>query len=249
MPIVTLSAQFVNTATCPEGKSKENYYDTAITGFILEVRATGGKTYALRYRDSHDRQCQHKIGDAKSISYDKAKTAAQQIRSQVVLGGNPSEERRAKRLVPTLTEFFNERAVPFAKGSKKRSLRSDESIFRNHLQPRFGNCHLDEISHQAVYEFHHGMLADGYAKATCNRALVLLKLLYNLGRRWKIPGAESSPCADVHYFEANNARERFLTAEETIRLHAELEKMIIPTTISAICFGFMGPCDDADPFV
>jgi len=223
MPIVTLSANFVSTASCPEGKSKENFYDNAITGFILECRASGGKTYALRYRDSHNRQIQHKIGDAQSISFDKAKTAAKMIRSRVVLGEDPATEKRNKRIVPTLSEFFSERALPFAKGSNKRSWRSDVSIFRNHLQPRFGNCHLDEITHKEVYEFHHGMLAKGYAKATCNRALVLMKLLYRLCRRFKIPGAENNPCTDISFFDANNARERFLTAEETKRLHAELE--------------------------
>lgn len=224
MPIVTLSAQFVNTATCPEGKKKENYFDTNITGFILEVRASGSMTYAVRYKDSYSRQIQHKIGGAKSISFDKAKNAAKMIRSRVVLGEDPAGEKRNKRITPSLAEFFYERALPFAKGSNKRSWRSDDSIFRNHLQPRFGNCHLDEISHQDVYEFHHAMLAKGYAKATCNRALVLLKLLYNLGRRWKIPGAETSPCIDISHFNANNARERYLTAEETKRLLTELDK-------------------------
>lgn len=224
MPLVTLDANFVRTVTCPDGKNKENFYDTSITGFILEVRSTGGKTFALRYRDAHNRQIQHKIGDAQSISFDKAKNAAKMIRSRVVLGEDPSAEKRNKRITPTLSEFFYERVLPFAKGSGKRSWRSDDSIFRNHLQPRFGNCHLDEITHQDVYEFHHGMLEKSYAMATCNRALVLLKLLYNLGRRWKIPGAESSPCTDVSHFEANNAREFFLNVAQTQRLHLELEK-------------------------
>jgi len=224
MPLITLDANFVRTATCPAGKNKENYYDTAITGFILECRSTGGKTYALRYRDTHDRQIQHKIGDVKSISFDKARSAAQTLRARVVLGEEFSEVKKIKRQIPTLSEFFYERALPFAKGSNKRSWKSDDSIFRNHLQPRFGNIHLDEISHQAVYEFHHALLAGGYAKATCNRALVLLKLLYNLGRRWKIPGTETSPCMDVPHFVANNSRERFLTSEETKLLLTELEK-------------------------
>ena len=223
MPIVTLDAQFVRTVTCPEGKNKENYYDSSITGFILEVRSSGGKTYAVRYRDSHNRQIQQKIGDTQSISFDKAKNAAKVIRSRVVLGEDPASEKRNKRDVPTLNDYFRDRFLPYSKGYK-RSWKSDVSIFRNHLKATFGHCHLDEISHQSVYEFHHGMLADGYAKATCNRALVLLKLLYNLGRRWKIPGTEQNPCTDVPHFEANNARERFLTVEETRRLRIELEK-------------------------
>ena len=76
MPHANLDAHFVRNAVCPEGKSKVDYYDTAITGFILEVRASGGKTFHLRYRDPHGKQRQHKIGDSKSLSFDKARQAA-----------------------------------------------------------------------------------------------------------------------------------------------------------------------------
>ncbi len=223
MPIVTLNAQFVNTATCPDGKKKENYYDTGITGFILECRSSGGKTYALRYRDSHDRQIQQKIGDAKDISFDKAKTAAKMIRSRVVLGEDPSAEKRTKRKIPTLEDFTRERYFPYIKGYK-RSWRSDDSIYRNHLLPQFGTCHLDEISQQSVIEYYHGLLGKEYAKATCNRVLVHLRHMFNLAKKWKIPGAEINPVSEIKLVDPNNARERFLTAEETKRLHTELEK-------------------------
>lgn len=225
MPIVTLSAEFVRNAKCPAGKKKENFYDPGVaTGFVLEVRASGSMTYALRYRDSHNRQIQHKIGDAKSISFDKAKTAARQLRSRIVLGEDPAEDKRIKRIVPTLSDFFYKQVLPYSKSSGKRSWKSDVSAFKNHLENEFGDRHLDEITHQEVIEFHHDMHAVGYAKATCNRTLVLLKLIYNLGRRWKIPGAEPSPCNDVHYFQANNERELFLTAEQTQRLMEQLQK-------------------------
>jgi integrase len=242
MPVVTLSAEFVRTATCPEGKNKENYYDTATTGFILEVRASGGKTYGLRYRDSHNRQIQHKIGDAKSISFDKAKNAARKLRSEVELGvADPAEEKRKKKIVPTLEEFYTDRYLPYVKVYKK-SWVSDASIFKNHLLPLFGNHHLDQIRHQEVVDLHQTMLDKGYAKATCNRAIVHLRRAYNLGKRWKIPGAESNPCADVPLFEPNNARERFLSVEETIRLHAELGKSENPQLKNIIALLLLTGC-------
>ena len=72
MPMVPLSAHFVSAATSKPQAKKVDYYDTVITGFILEVRPTGGATYHLRYRDPHGRQRQYKIGDAKSLTFDKA---------------------------------------------------------------------------------------------------------------------------------------------------------------------------------
>lgn len=119
MPQENLSASFCNNVVCPPGKAKENYYDNAITGFILEVRATGGKTYAIRYRDSHGKLRQHKIGDAKSITFAAAKTAAEKLRSRVVLGENPAEEKATKRAIPTLAEFARDRYMPFIKGYRR----------------------------------------------------------------------------------------------------------------------------------
>jgi len=189
----------------------------------LETRATGGKTYALRYKDSHGRQCQHKIGDSKSISFDKARNAAQVIRSRVVLGEDPAAEKRTLRMVPTLEEFARDRYMPFVKGYK-RSWAKDDSSLRSHILPQFGKCHLDKINQQAIIEFHHGMLANDYAMGYANLMLVLLKYMFNLALKWEIPGVKSNPAAEVKLFEANNARERYLTAEETQRLCVTIEK-------------------------
>jgi integrase len=86
------------------------------------------------------------------------------------------------------------------------------------LLPKFSSCHLDDIKQQAVIELHHGMRASGYAPATANRIIILMRYMYNLGKKWSIPGAETNPTSGIDLFEANNARERFLTAEEAQRL-------------------------------
>ena len=222
MPIVNLDTHFVRQALCPEGKKKIDYYSDTITGFILEVRCTGGKSYSLRYRDDRGHLRQHKIGDATAISFDKARVAAEKLRSRVVLGENPAQLRKVKRLVPTVAEFAHERYLPYVKGYKK-SWDSDVSYLRNHVLPKFGTQHLDQLTQQSVIAFHHRMHADGYALATCNRMLVLLRYMFNLAKRWQIPGAENNPTLGIPMFEANNARERFLTAEETQRLREALK--------------------------
>ena len=241
MPHENLSASFVNTAVCLPGKAKTDYYDNTITGFILEVRSTGGKTFSLRYRDSHGKLRQHKIGDAKSITFEKARNAAEKLRSRVVLGEDPAEERKTLRAIPTLAQFNEDRYMPFIKGYKV-SWDSDDSYLRNHLLPKFGGCHLDEITQRAVIELHHGMKASGYAPATANRIVILLRYMFNLAKKWGIPGAESNPAAGVQLLEANNARERYLTAEETKRLVGVLKdsdntqlKYIVPLLLLMGC--------------
>lgn len=217
MPTITLDANIVRNAVCAAGKSREDLYDTAIPGFVLEVRPSGGKTYYLRYRDTHGKQRQYRIGDTKSISFDQARITAQTMRARVVLGEDPSAERAALRHVPTLEEFARERYLPYVKGYK-RSWESDESFLRNHVLPHFAKRHLDEITRQDVVSFHHAQRTNGYAPATANRFIILLRYMYNLAQKWDIPGAEKNPASGVLLFEENNKRERYLNAEETQRL-------------------------------
>lgn len=217
MPTTTLDAGIVRKATCPADKTKIDIYDTVITGFILEVRRSGGKTYWLRYRDSHKKQRQHKIGDAKSLTFDQARQAAQTLRARVVLGDNPANERQEKRKIPTLEEFARDRYLPYVKGYK-RSWDWDESALRNHIIPKFGKKHLDEITQEDVITYHHAQRAAGYAPATANRFVILLRYMFNLAKKWHIPGAEQNPGSGTPLFEANNQRERYLTSEEAQRL-------------------------------
>lgn len=73
MSKVHLTTYFVENPPRPEGKSKVDYFDTAIPGFLLEVRSTGKCTYYQRYRDKYGRVKQSRIGPTDSISLDDAR--------------------------------------------------------------------------------------------------------------------------------------------------------------------------------
>lgn len=223
MPNVNLDTQFVRHAVCLEGRSKTDYYDNAITGFILEVRATGGMTYSLRYRDVYGKQRQHKIGDAKSITFDKARQAAQVLRSKVVLGGNPSEDKKAIRQVPTLADFIRNNYIPHIH-LHRRNFQSTISFLNIHILPRYGSFHLDQITAAMISEGHQAMRSKEYAPAMSNKLPVLFKIMFNLAKKQKVPGAAENPANGVTLFQLNNAKERYLTSEETVRLHEALER-------------------------
>jgi len=222
MPIQTLDAAFVRNTKCQEGKSRTDFFDTTIKGFVLEVRMTGGKTYYLRYRDDHGRQRQHKIGDAQSISFDKARSAAERLRSQVVLGENPAEAKKIKRSIPTIAELYRDTYLPHLQ-SYRRNMQSDLSFLKTHLLPRFGNKHLDEISQQDVVLAQQTMRSAGYAAGTANKFIVQLRYMYNVAKKARIPGAEFNPAAGAKQYPVQG-RERFLTQEEIQRLRDAVEK-------------------------
>lgn len=220
MPHATLDSSFVRNAVCIEGRSKTDWYSKDVIGFVLECRSSGGKTYYLRYRDPHGKLRQHKIGDTRSISFDKARQAAQTLRSRVVLGENPAADRKVLRTVPTLNEFANT-YIEHVKRTR-RNYASSLGFLRIHILPRFGSKHLDEITPSAIAEAHHELLDRGYALATCNKLPIMLKIMFNLAKRLKVPGATVNPVNEYKIIQPQNCRERFLTTEETQRLREAL---------------------------
>jgi integrase len=220
MPKIALTSAFVRAAGCPPGRQKVDFFDTNQRGLMLEVRASGGKTYYQRYTDDHGRERQFKIGAADVITLDQARRQARTVLAHAVLGGDPQARRRELRATPTINAFVAERYLPHVK-SYKRSWQTDETVLRIHILPAIGTLAADEVTTEAIAELIERMRNAGYASGTTNRVLVLIRYLYNLGRKWKVPGMSQNPtlglstAPDVH-------RDRFLSAEETQRLIAAI---------------------------
>lgn len=120
----------------------------------MEVGASGGKTYYLRYQDRRGKTRQLRLADALDVALWQARGLADKARNQIALGTDPCEARVTARQVPTFAEFAADRYMPFVKCYKK-SWASDECYLRNHLLPAFGKKHLDQITKHDVISFHH----------------------------------------------------------------------------------------------
>ena len=241
MPKQSLSAAFCAAVTCPEGKAKETYWDTITTGFVLEVRCSGGKTYYLRYLDEYGRQKQLKLAGYADVTFDQARKAAQRLRSEVVLGGNPAAKKAEKRAVPTM-EQLSKRYMAHVR-SYKRSSHIDESALRKHILPRVGRLRLDEVKQSDVVEWLAAKVkVDGYAIATVNRFQITLGYMFKLAKRWNLPGAEVNPLSGVPLPNPNNNRERFLSPEEAQRLQKVLESSDIPQLKNIVALLLLTGC-------
>jgi integrase len=221
MPSAYIDAAFVRNVVPPE-KGKTDYYDTEITLFTLEVRSTGGMTYYQKYRTKHGRQRQFKIGDTKSVRNEKARAAAEKLRARSILGEDIGEERRVARTIPTVAEMYRDTYLPHLEKTR-RNMGSDLSFWKNHLLPRFGDKHLEEITRQSVIDAQMELRAAGYAPGTANKFIVQLRYMFNVGKKFSVPGTENNPAADIKQFSVEG-RERFLSAEETERLRVAVER-------------------------
>jgi integrase len=215
-----MSASFVRKVVCPAGRRKIDYFDTKTPGLMLEVRNSGGRTFYQRYRDQRGRERQYKIGAGEIITIKQARKKAREVLAQALLGSDPQDKRKELRTIPTLRDFVVAQYVPFAKDSK-RSWRTDETILRIHIVPAFGKKHLDEISNRDIAELLRRLRQDGYATGTTNRVLVLLRYMYNLAKKWGVPGAGENPAAGLKT-APDVCRERFLSTEEAQRLLSAL---------------------------
>ncbi|KTR84456.1 hypothetical protein NS277_04720 [Novosphingobium barchaimii] len=226
MPVTRITNTAVLTAVCPPGKKKITLFDDGLTGFVCEVRRTGGKTYALRFNDERGKQCQLKIGDASVLTADQARKVAQRHKARTLIGENPQAERKIKKQVPTLAELAP-RYIQHIR-SYQRAPEIAERFLRLHILPRFGKVHLDELKQEEVVDWLNAMVREGYAQSTANRWQVIISHMLRMAGDWGLPGAERNPMKGAKLKEPNNKKERFLSAEEIARLRAAVEESTNP---------------------
>ncbi|MFT4911616.1 MAG: integrase [Brevundimonas sp.] len=217
MPKARLDQIFVNTASCQIGRKKTDYYDDTQIGLVLECRCTGGKTIYFRYVDNKSsRQRQHKIGRVEDVSMVVARKIAQKLRAEVVMGGDPGAAKALAKAIPLYRELS---AMHLADAKlHQRSYSTTEGYVRNHIIPRWGKVRLTDIDSRAVGQWLADKRAEGLAPATVEKIRVIFGRSFALGARWSIAGAEKNPTRGVIRKPLNNARERFLSAEEAARL-------------------------------
>jgi len=216
MPTIRLSPGFVRRVSCPSELKKIDYFDTTMRGFMLEVRASGGKTYYQRYTDERGRERQFKIGAADVLTLRQARRKALQIKAQAILGGDPQRQRQERRSIPTLRVFIEDRYLPFVQ-TYKRSWQTDEIVLRVHVLPRLGRLFLDEITTERIVEIVAAMRGDEYAPGTVGRVIVILRYLFNLARKWNVLGASENPAAGIPV-PPDVQRNRFLDTLEIKKL-------------------------------
>jgi integrase len=212
----------VQLAYCPEGKKKLDYWDTTISGFVLECRASGGKTYAVRYTDEAGVQRQHKIGRFENITFDQARKAARRIRSEIELGGNPAAQKEERKAIPTYKEIADQH-LAHAKATLRRPENTEINL-RVHIVPRWGKMRLTDIKRQDVAKWLAQKEAEGLKPATVEKIRVVFSRSFELARQWDIPGSDRNPVRGLPRRKFNNARNRYLSSDEVQRILEAAEK-------------------------
>lgn len=218
MAKIHLTSELVKVARCPAEKRKYDLFDSSCKGLMLEIRATGGKTWYLRYQDKRGRTRQLRLAHEQDMSLHQVRKLAEHHRSLIALGHDPCDEKEQLRKVPTFAEFVESQYLPYVR-SYKRSWQTDVSLLKNHLLPRFGKCYMDEIGRQDILELHRERHVAGAAPGSANRLLILMRYIFNLALKWELAGVKVNPCKAVPLMQENNERDRYLSVAEVQRLY------------------------------
>jgi len=123
----------------------------------------------------------------------------------------------------TLRQFVSDHYLPYIKVAK-RSWRTDVSMLNNHILPMLGGYVMIDLKPFVVQEMVQSLSRKGLSPSTCNRALIILRFMYNCGLRWEILPKIENPCKNVKELALNNKKERFLNGNEVSGLKLELAK-------------------------
>jgi len=81
-------------------------WDTQVTGFGLQLRPSGMKTFILVYRNKAGRVRRLTIGRYGRVTVDQARETARHHNGVIALGGDPVADRKRDRTAKTLDEVF-----------------------------------------------------------------------------------------------------------------------------------------------
>jgi integrase/ribosomal protein L40E len=130
--------------------------------------------------------------------------------------------------------------LPWAEEHKK-TWKCDYYNYETHLEPRFGNKDLDNLTpldiERMKMDLRKGINKQGrpFTQATIKHQLVLLKRLYTLAKRWGMYKGEN-PVDRVEIPKLDNQKTEFMSNDEADRLMKVLDSWPCQETIAFIRF-------------
>jgi len=131
-----------------------------------------------------------------------------------------------KKKIPMLSGVWA-KYRSWLEGNKAKGGPEDVSRYQNHIEPRFGDKRLNELTPFALERMKSELLKAGLAPATVKHCLVLIRQLYNKALSWGLYQGPN-PVRGVKMPTVSNQRTRFLSASEASELLSRLKSRRSP---------------------
>ena len=207
------------------------YWDGKLTGFGLRVRKSGRKRYIVQTR-VNGRLRWFTIGPHGPITPNEARAKALEILAEAKKGVDArisEPQRDTKVKVADLCSRFLEEYVPYH--CKPRTQAEYGRLVTLFIAPTIGEMEILDVQRKDVAALHHDLRDHPYQ---ANRTLSVLSKMFSLAEVWGWRPDGSNPCRHISHFK-ERMRERFLSAEETVRLGAVLREFEdeMPSAVAA----------------
>lgn len=190
----------------------------------LHLRALGArKVYYLFYRLPNGSQRRPKLGDHGLLTLTQARDAARAMLLQVVLGKDPSVERRVTPEEMTISDLFSRcyaehwNQPRFQKSGWGYEARR---LFEKDIEPVFGTRALASVTLPEIESWHQGYRLK---PRTGNCSLNILKKLFFFAEQKQWRAQNTNLCALIRP-HAEGRRERYASREEIQKIGAILER-------------------------
>jgi integrase len=200
-------------AAKPRAKPYE-LHDDSLEGFILRVQPTGVKTFYCVF----GRGKRVRLGRADAMSTQDARDQAMHILAQVYRGEDPLAACKPK-ISSSYREYLDQHYAPWARANQRTAesrLKLVPTLFGAFLEKR-----LEDFTALDVEKWRTARLMAGKKPSTVNRDLSFLKASLSKAVEWGLLYVH--PLRSVKQSrEDSNAKVRFLSADEEIRLRTAL---------------------------
>lgn len=196
-------------ATKPPKTGRLELGDELVRGLVLRITATGARSWALRYRDKHQRQQRITLGKYPDVTLKKARQKALEA-----LASNASgEDLRASKQTITIATF-GDLAEEYLVRHVDASLRKSQvmrRMFEMHILPKLRDNVLEDMRRGDVVALLHD-LQDKGLKAQVNRIQTAISSVLN----WGVDQGylQANPVAGMRKLVKERSRDRVLSDDE-----------------------------------
>lgn len=226
MPRKKLTDLFVAKAAAPD-KGRVEYFDTTFPALALRVTDSGHKSWSLFYRHG-GRLRRYTIGPYPAFDPAAARKAASAALHKVQAGGDPAEEKRARRLAPkpsaddfaSVAREYLERQVK--RNTAESTYHETARIIDQDVIPEWGKRSIGSIAKRDVIALVDKKVASG-AEVQANRILARLRTLFG----WAVEKDRIAvnPCDGLRPPTKEKARDRVLSDAEIRAFWAAAEDL------------------------
>ena len=218
--IKKIDAMVLLLETQPSGNCE--FEDPICPNLIVRFSDAGPPKYLCKVeRNGHCLEAV--IGECADWTLDKARSWVKAWNDLVVPGSTQTNVKGLSDASITIYAFFNDHYLPYSRLHHK-SVTGNLSLFKQHINPKFGASVMSEISKADVRAWTTDLKSDGYSNAMINRILILFGHLYTVANALDIPDIPERKDLAIKLLKDKQRHHSLLSSKQIEALLLEISK-------------------------